>query len=118
MDTKPLLYGLIGFLLGGLLVSIAATTFEKDNTTDSMEGTMSDLKRVYGSDYDNAFIAGMIAHHQSAVDMARLSESHAGHTEIKDLSKDIIRAQQVEINQMKQWQQQWGYGQDDTHTHH
>jgi hypothetical protein len=29
MQTKPLLYGLIGFFLGGLLVSIAATTFEK-----------------------------------------------------------------------------------------
>lgn len=29
MQTKPLLYGLIGFFLGGLLVSIAATTFDK-----------------------------------------------------------------------------------------
>lgn len=30
METKPLLYGLIGFFIGGLLVSVAATTFEKD----------------------------------------------------------------------------------------
>lgn len=29
METKPLLYGLIGFFIGGLLVSIAATTFNK-----------------------------------------------------------------------------------------
>ena len=29
MDTKALLYGLIGFFLGGLLVSVAATTFDK-----------------------------------------------------------------------------------------
>jgi hypothetical protein len=41
MDTKPLLYGLIGFFLGGLLVAVAATTFEKDrlhekNTADSV----------------------------------------------------------------------------------
>lgn len=34
MDTKALLYGLIGFFLGGLLVSIAATTFEKPDTTE------------------------------------------------------------------------------------
>lgn len=33
METKPLLYGLIGFFIGGLLVSIAANTFEKDNIT-------------------------------------------------------------------------------------
>jgi hypothetical protein len=30
METKPLLFGLIGFFIGGLLVSIAASTFEKD----------------------------------------------------------------------------------------
>jgi hypothetical protein len=29
METKPLLFGLIGFFLGGLIVSIAATTFDK-----------------------------------------------------------------------------------------
>ena len=29
MQTKELLYGLIGFFLGGLLVSVAATTFDK-----------------------------------------------------------------------------------------
>lgn len=30
MNTKILLAGLIGFFLGGLLVAIAATTFEND----------------------------------------------------------------------------------------
>ncbi len=30
METKPLLYGLIGFFIGGLLVSIAAHTFNSD----------------------------------------------------------------------------------------
>lgn len=30
MKKNPLLVGVIGFLLGGLLVSIAAYTFEKD----------------------------------------------------------------------------------------
>jgi len=44
MDTKALLYGVIGFILGGLLVSIAATTFEKDEiinnpTTDMQQMT-------------------------------------------------------------------------------
>jgi hypothetical protein len=34
METKPLLYGLIGFFIGGLLVSVAATTFEKDKLSD------------------------------------------------------------------------------------
>lgn len=29
MDAKPLLYGLIGFILGGLLVSTAAVSFDR-----------------------------------------------------------------------------------------
>lgn len=29
METKPLLYGLIGFFMGGFLVSIAANTFDQ-----------------------------------------------------------------------------------------
>lgn len=42
METKPLLYGLIGFFLGGLLVSIAANTFDKaelQETTPSSQVT-------------------------------------------------------------------------------
>jgi len=35
METKPLLYGLIGFFLGGLLVSIAAHTFDRAELQDS-----------------------------------------------------------------------------------
>lgn len=31
MDTKPLLYGLVGFILGGLLVSTAAVSFDRND---------------------------------------------------------------------------------------
>lgn len=51
----------------------------------------------------------MIAHHQSAVDMAKLSASRAKHDEIKTLSNDIIAAQEKEISEMKMWQTDWNY---------
>lgn len=120
METKPLLYGLIGFFLGGLLVATAATTFNKPeqketaNTNSSMssmsmDDMTADLKNKTGDDYDKAFIANMIAHHEGAVEMARLSEKNAKHEEIKSLSTDIISAQEKEISAMKQWQINWGY---------
>ena len=120
MQTKPLLYGLIGFFLGGLLVAIAATTFNKPeekqtaNTNSSMssmsmDDMTADLKGKTGDDYDKAFIASMIAHHEGAVEMAKLSEKNAKHQEIKDLSTNIISAQEKEISEMKQWQMDWGY---------
>lgn len=114
METKPLLYGLIGFFVGGLLVSIAATTFEKpekqaDTAATSMSEMTDALRNKTGDDYDKAFINYMIEHHQSAVDMAELSAQNAKHDEVKQLSNDIIDAQKKEIDQMRQWQKDWGY---------
>lgn len=120
MQTKPLLYGLIGFFLGGLLVAIAATTFNKPNQDDtnnantsmssmSMDDMTADLKDKTSDDFDKAFIASMIAHHEGAVEMAKLSAKNAKHDEIKTLSTNIISAQEKEISEMKQWQMDWGY---------
>lgn len=122
METKPLLYGLIGFLLGGLVVSLAATTQsepveEKTNHT-SMNMSMGDMSGMLagktGDAYDKAFIEGMIVHHEGAIAMAKQSASSAKHEEIKKLSENIITAQQDEISQMKQWQREWGYAESDS----
>ncbi len=113
MDTKPLLYGIIGFLLGGFIVSLAATTFDKPSDSDksmTMSEMSSSLEGKAGDEFDKAFIAGMIEHHEGAVEMAELAKDNAKHDEIKQMSDDIIKAQTDEINRMKQWQTNWGYG--------
>ncbi len=111
MQTKSLLYGLIGFFIGGLLVSIAATTFDKPavDTEMTMTQMVEDLKAKTGDEYDKAFVSAMIAHHQAAVDMANLSKGRAKHDEVKRLSDAVVVAQQKEIDDMKLWQRQWGY---------
>ena len=126
MQTKPLLYGLIGFFLGGLVVSVVATTLEKPNhsanspsmSSMSMDEMTEDLKEKIGDEYDKAFIASMIAHHEGAVEMAKLSAKNAKHSEVKQLSTDIISAQEKEIRQMKQWQMDWGYSRDSSNSSH
>jgi uncharacterized protein (DUF305 family) len=113
METKPLLFGLIGFFLGGLLVSFAATTFDTtaaEMLPDKSMSQMSEsLQNKKGDEFDRAYLAEMIAHHEGAVDMARLSAQNAKHAEIKELSVEIIKAQEKEIHDMKHWQQDWGY---------
>ncbi|MEK7599801.1 MAG: DUF305 domain-containing protein [Patescibacteria group bacterium] len=121
MQTQPLLYGLVGFFIGGFIVSVAATTFDKPEnamTTSnnssmssmSMDDMTADLKDKTGDEYDKAFIASMIVHHEGAVEMAKLSAANAKHNEIKELSKAIIAAQEKEISEMNQWKVNWGYG--------
>lgn len=62
-----------------------------------------------GEDYDRMFIANMIAHHQGAVDMAKLAPVQANHQELKDFAEQIISDQTKEISDMTSWQSAWGY---------
>jgi uncharacterized protein (DUF305 family) len=120
MESKTILTALIGFFAGGLLVSVAATTFARPEPNNHSETTMSEmttsLQDKTGDAYDKAFIAHMIEHHESAVEMAELSKQNAKHQEIKDLSEAIVKNQAAEINQMKQWQTDWGYDESGSHS--
>lgn len=113
MQNNSLLFGIGGFILGGLVVAIAATTFDKPNEQTSNQtmphSSITALASKQGDAYDKAFLADMIVHHEGALDMAKLSDTQAKHQEIKTLSQDIQVAQKKEIAQMKQWQKQWGY---------
>lgn len=119
METKSLTFGIIGFLIGGLVVSVAATQLNqpsnKENSSGmSMSQMTEDLKNKTGDEFDKAFIASMIEHHQGAIDMAKLAEKNAKHDEIINMSSDIITAQSTEIDTMKKWQSEWGYRESST----
>lgn len=120
METKPLLYGLIGFFIGGLIVSVAATTLENSETTQntSMSQMAASLTNKTGDEFDKQFIKDMIIHHQGAVEMAKIADSQAKHQEIKDISASIISAQNKEIKQLTSWQTKWGYDSSGSRTNH
>lgn len=77
----------------------------------SMNQMSAELENRRGDDFDKNFIAMMIAHHQGALDMARLAETRAKHDEVKKMSEEIISAQTKEIGTMQAWQLKWNYGQ-------
>jgi uncharacterized protein (DUF305 family) len=54
-----------------------------------------------GNATDAAFIRDMTAHHESAIEMARIAQKRAEHPEIRRLAADIVAAQQSEISVMK-----------------
>lgn len=60
-------------------------------------------------DFDKAFLAQMIEHHQMAVMMANMLLASTDRAEMKKLASNIVTAQNKEIGDMQQWQQQWGY---------
>ncbi len=56
---------------------------------------------------DLRFLDGMIAHHQAAVDEAGAIEPKARRPEVKQLAAEIIKSQEAEIRQMREWRRAW-----------
>jgi uncharacterized protein (DUF305 family) len=132
MNKENIMYGIIGLLIGVIVAGFTAGQAvnnnrtgmmrmmgmdthmqheydNSDHSTMSMAAMTKELENLSGEDYDKAFIEMMIAHHEGAIDMAKLSDDKAKHDEIKKISRDIIEAQDSEIAEMRQWQKDWGF---------
>ncbi len=115
---KKIYIALVGLVvIAGGVTAWQLTSNKKTNTattkSSSQTSSMSAMQKQYegyrGATYDKMFLAGMIAHHTGAVDMANLALANAKHQEIKDLANGIVAAQTSEISSMTSWQTQWGY---------
>ncbi|BAY39462.1 hypothetical protein NIES2111_38380 [Nostoc sp. NIES-2111] len=59
------------------------------------------------AEFDLRFINAMIPHHEGAVVMAQDALQKSQRQEIKTLAQAIIKAQEEEIKEMKQWRTTW-----------
>jgi uncharacterized protein (DUF305 family) len=60
------------------------------------------------SDADITFTQNMIPHHQQAIEMAKLVDSHTDRPELHKLADSIVTSQGQEITQMEGWLRSWG----------
>jgi uncharacterized protein (DUF305 family) len=66
-----------------------------DDESDSGEDTAA------GNGVDRAFVADMIPHHESAVEMAKIARKRGESEFVKDLADDIVRTQTAEIRTLR-----------------
>jgi uncharacterized protein (DUF305 family) len=86
----------------------AAINMKMPGMTDSMkEMDMKKLDSSSGNEFDLEFINQMIPHHQGAVVMAKEALQKSQKEEIKKLANAVIKAQETEIKQMRDWQTAW-----------
>ena len=67
----------------------------------TMHEGMASVKPTGDADVD--FVAGMIPHHQGAIDMAKVVLEKGKDPEIKKLAEGVIKAQEGEIKMMTEW---------------
>lgn len=61
---------------------------------------LAELSTAKGSAFDRLFLEGMIAHHESAIDMLSMIKNSTN-SEVKKLYADILSSQSAEIEAMK-----------------
>ena len=60
------------------------------------------------NDADVTFTQNMIPHHQQAIEMAQLVDSHTDRPELRKLADSIQSSQRQEITQLQGWLRSWG----------
>lgn len=83
---------------GSQSIQSSTSAYEKANAT-----MHQGMNIVYSGNADVDFVNGMIAHHQGAVDMAKVQLQYGKDPELKKLSQEIIDSQEKEIVFMKEW---------------
>lgn len=78
------------------LLVIVAVVLSACGGDDSNENEAAQARQT-----DQAFVSGMVPHHESAVEMAEMALEKAEHRELKQMAEEIISAQEAEIAQMK-----------------
>lgn len=73
-------------------------------------GMEADTEALRKADpFDREFIDMMVAHHQGAIEMARIELAKGADEEAMALAEAVIEAQSAEIEEMNEWRTDW-YG--------
>lgn len=78
------------------------------NTSNESE-TYKKYATLKGEEYDKVFLADMVVHHDSALNMSEMANGAAKHEELRTLVGNINVTQGQEIANMNALQEKWGY---------
>jgi uncharacterized protein (DUF305 family) len=98
---------------GGMMAGRSAmgATQNRDESVSSLafravgEKMHRDMAIEFSGNVDADFARAMIAHHQGAIDMAKITVAFGKDLQIRKLAEDVIKAQEAEIRTVRDWLQ-------------
>jgi uncharacterized protein (DUF305 family) len=90
-------------------LTLAGCTVNVQNRPEDAPAATSSAAEAVFNDADVMFAQMMIPHHEQAIEMSdELLEKDGVDEQVRDLAQQIKDAQQPEIDQMKDWLDEWG----------
>ena len=78
--------------------------FQEEYTGNSnYQLMMGDLTQFQGKELERAYVEGMIAHHQGAIDMAKQVLTLNPRPEVQQMAEAIVTVQQTEVETLQGW---------------
>lgn len=111
----------IATILAVAVAGIAIYAISRSNTVEKQSSnpnsttessTAEDTNKyatLKGDDFDETYIAEMLAHHEGAISMSEMVGAGTDRKELLDLAQTIMQTQTQELMKMQEWQAKWGY---------
>ncbi len=116
-QNSVIVVGIVGLVLGfGLGYMVAPKTAPSATTVvdhssmtmgDTMSSMTASLDGKTGAALEEAFLVGMIEHHEGAIAMAKVLKEGTTRPELLKMADDIITVQSSEIEMMHGWLRLW-----------
>jgi uncharacterized protein (DUF305 family) len=89
-----------------------------DSTPAAGHGDHGEMMQTTDTPYDILFIDGMIEHHEGAIRMAEQALQESERPELRAMAEEIVSVQQAEIEQLRQWRDEWYPGEPESDIAH
>ena len=92
-----------------IIIAVPSAAFANHATSadeafkEANDKMMHDMMKPMSGDPDKDFVMMMLAHHQGAIDMAKVELKYGKDPTLRALAEAIIEAQGKEIKEMKEW---------------
>ncbi len=99
-----------GDSMSGNMSNMAMNGNNNMSGRSGMSDTMKSSPAAANAPYDLQFLDTMSAHHQGAIEMAKMVDGKTQNPDLKKFAAKIIADQTREIAQMKEWREKWFAG--------